>query len=175
MFDEFLPLNDDWTHNFEKTDNLYKDFYKDDVYYVNVKVIYVNKTNEISNVISEPLLIKYPNKISREEIIQILKKRSINNGTRYSLLSILRYNIHLDPKNVKQFLLDKESQNYLTVIKNIDTIVYEKTIHAFQDLNDLILIYYEKTEPVIKSSFQSTKKIRLHFLNTNKKTLRKLI
>ena len=32
------------------------------------------------------------------------------------------------------------------VVKNIDAISFEKTIHMFQDLNDLILIFYEKSK-----------------------------
>lgn len=40
-------LNDDWITNFENTDKLYRDFYKDDLYYINLRVIYVNRNNEI--------------------------------------------------------------------------------------------------------------------------------
>ena len=35
-------LNDDWIQKFEKTDNLYQDFYKDNLYYTNIHYIYVN-------------------------------------------------------------------------------------------------------------------------------------
>ena len=35
MDDENNKLDDDWINNFEKTDELYQDFYKDDLYYIN--------------------------------------------------------------------------------------------------------------------------------------------
>ena len=40
-------LNDDWIVNFEETDKLYKDFYKDNIDYINVDFIYINDYNEI--------------------------------------------------------------------------------------------------------------------------------
>ena len=36
-------LDDEWINNFEKSDQLYKDFYTDDVYYTNLHLIYINK------------------------------------------------------------------------------------------------------------------------------------
>ena len=44
---EDKELNDEWINNFEKTDKLYEDYYKDDLYYVNLKFIYLNRENEI--------------------------------------------------------------------------------------------------------------------------------
>jgi hypothetical protein len=114
-------LNDEWINNFEKTDKLYQDFYKDDIYYVNLKFIYVNRENEIEKINQESFLMSNPNYISREEIIQILKDSAIDNNKRYSLLSILKYNILLDADDVKNFLLySNEERNYLNIVKNID-------------------------------------------------------
>lgn len=170
---EYNNLDDEWINNFERTDKLYNDFYKDDVYYINLRVIYVNRENEIDKIKHESLLMQYPNKISQEEIIQILKKNAIDNDTRYSLLSILRYNINLEPDQIKNYLLNGENKEYLYVIKNIDTVIYEKTITMFQDLNDLIVIFYEKSKELKASDANnSTKKIYFRSLNTNKKTIK---
>ena len=47
---ELSELNDDWIKNFEENEKLYNDFYKDDLYYINLKVIYINKFNEIEKI-----------------------------------------------------------------------------------------------------------------------------
>ena len=47
---EHTILNDEWITNFEKTDKLYQDFYKDDLYYTNLQIIYVNRANEIERI-----------------------------------------------------------------------------------------------------------------------------
>jgi hypothetical protein len=170
---EYNKLDDEWVKNFEKIDKLYNDFYKDDIYYINLRVIYINRGNEIDKIKYNSLLLRNPNKISQEEIIDIIKKNSIDNETRYSLLSILRYNINLEPDEIKNYLLNGENKEYLSVIKNIDTVTYEKTINMFQDLNDLIIIFYEKSKELKRPDpNNSTRKIYLRSLNTNKKTIK---
>jgi hypothetical protein len=171
---EYNKLDDEWINNFEKTDKLYQDFYKDDIYYINLRAFYINRENEIDKIKNEILLMKSPNIISREEIIEILKKNSLDNERRYTLLSMLRYNINLEPDEVKNYLLTRENKEFLSVIKNIDTVVYEKTINMFQDLNDLIFIYYEKSHELKKLDLHNcTKKIYFRSLHTNKKTIKK--
>jgi len=89
-------------------------------------------------------------------------------------LSILRYNISLEPDEIKNYLKNGENKEYLTVIKNIDTVVFDKSINMFHDLNDLILIFYEKSNELKPAnSNNSTKKIYLRSLSSNKKTIKK--
>ena len=167
-------LNDEWINNFEKTDKLYQDFYKYDLYYVNLKFVYVNRENEIEKINQESFLMSNPNYISREEIIQILKDSTINNNKRYSLLSILKYNITLDADEIKLFLLySSEERNYLNIVKNIDAISFEKTISMFHDLNDLIFIFYEKKNELKKVDPNNVTKKIYFSSNTNKKTIKK--
>ena len=171
---DYIELNDDWISDFEKTDKLYQDFYRDDLYYINLKFIYVNRENEIEKIKQESFLMSIPNFISREEILQILKNSSQDNEINYSLLSILRYNNTLEVDDIKNFIMyPNEDTNFLTIIKNIDTIPFEKTINMFHDLNDLILIFYEKSHELKKvNPNNSTKKIYIRS-NTNKKTIKK--
>jgi len=171
---EYNELNDDWIDNFEKTDKLYQDFYKDDLYYTNLQLIYVNRSNEIEKIKQEAFLMSTPNYISREEMIGILKRNSVDNDRRYTLLSILKYNITLDADEVKFFLNESDDRHFLTPIKNIDAISFEKSINMFHDLNDLILIFYEKSNELKDPNANTvTKKIYLRSLNTHKKTIKK--
>lgn len=171
---DYDRLDDDWINNFENTDKLYKDFYKDDLYYVNLRVIYINRGNEIEKLKQESFLMSKPNNITREEILEILKKNSIDNDKRYSLLSILKYNIVLEPDEVKLYLNNGNGEEYLSIIKNIDGVVFNKSINMFHDLNDLILIFYEKSLELKKpNANNTTKKVYLRSLSSNKKTIRK--
>jgi len=146
-------LNDEWIINFENTDNLYKDFYKDDLFYTNIHFIYINTDNEIEKIKNETFLLSTSNCIKHEEILRILKKNNTNNdeSKKYSLLSILKYNISLDTEEIIPFLkcdlqdLEYYNQKFLTSIKNIDKVYFEKTISMFHDLNDLFFLFYEKT------------------------------
>lgn len=166
-------LNDDWIHCFDKTDELYKDFYKDDIYYVDVTILYVNRNNEIEKIKNSPFLMSKPNCISREEVIEILKKYSLEDDRKYFLLSILKYNITLEPDEIKDYLKDC-TYHYLNIVKNIDAIYFEKTIHMFQDLNDITFIFYEKSNELKEIDPKTcTKRIYFHSINSKKKTIKK--
>jgi hypothetical protein len=171
---EYNKLNDDWIEKFDKTDKLYQDFYKDDLYYIKLKIVYINRNNEIEKIKQESFLMSKPNFISREEIIQILKKNILEDNRNYSLLSILRYNITLDSDDVKDYIYSsKQERNFLSIVKNIDAISFDKTINMFQDLNDLIFLFYEKsTELKTYNPDKSTKKIYLRE-KIFKKTIKK--
>jgi hypothetical protein len=171
---EDKELNDEWINNFEKTDKLYEDYYKDDLYYVNLKFIYLNRENEIEKIKQEPFLMTTPNYILREEILGILKKSINEDNRKYTLMSILRYNFLLEPDDIHFFLKNPEDKEFLTIIKNIDTIQFEKTIHMFHDLNDVIFIFFEKSQELkVVDPNRSSKKIYLRSLSSRKKTIRK--
>jgi hypothetical protein len=135
-------LDDAWLIEFENTDKLYEEFYKDDLCYVNLVFVYINRENNIEKIKEETFLMSTPNYISKEELVEILKKNMTDNNIHYSLLSMLKYNITIDPVEIQH---DKRESSFLSVVKNIDTIFFEKTIHMFQDMNDLIFLFYEKS------------------------------
>jgi len=168
-----LVLEDDSITKFNETDAVYKDFYKDDLYYVNLKFIYVNRESEIEKIKYESFLLSKPNNISREEILQILKKSSIEDERKYTLLALLKYNITMDADDIQKYISSNEERTYLSIIKNIDSVPFDRTISLMHDLNDLILIFYEKSHELKeKNTNNLTKKIYLRE-NKNKKTIKK--
>jgi len=171
-------LDEEWINKFEQTDKLFQDFYLDDIYYTEIHFIYINTSNNIEKIKEEHFLLSSPNYISREEIIEILKKNTNVNNKKYSLLSILKCNITLKPQDIKNFLKSKNLSDYLDdfllPVKNIDAITFEKTINMFQDLNDILFIFYEKTDEEIKKSANNvTRKVYLNLKSNNKNGTRK--
>jgi hypothetical protein len=177
MHDKTDILDDDWICNFEKNDKLYKDFYKDDVYFINLHIVYVNKNHEIEKLKQEIFLMSLPNCVTRNEVLGIIKKNLTDNNINYSLFSILKYNINIDTEDVENFLkvseLERYDDEFLFTIKNIDSIKFEKTISMFHDLNDLIFIFNEKSNETKKGNNNITKKVILNSSN-KRKTIKKL-
>ncbi len=63
----------------------------------------------------------------------------------YSLVSILKFNINVKPQELKSFMKPNYiNDNFLQSIKNIDDIIFDKSISIFHDINDLFIILYEK-------------------------------
>jgi hypothetical protein len=141
---EIEILNDDWIKNFENTDKLYQDFYKENLYYTNLFFIYINKNNEIEKLKQESFLMSMPNCITREEILGIIKGATIEKDTKYSLSCLLKYNMNLETEDIHTYLKNTHKYNFFTDIKIIDNIYFDKTINMFHDLNDLIIILTEK-------------------------------
>jgi len=172
-------LDDSWIYEFEKKETPYNAFYKDDIYSVNLNILYVNKDNNIEKVSEDVFTMRNPNVISREDIIGLIKKKSTINSIDYSLLSIIKYNVTLNPEELTSFLrtqtFDYYNDIFFTTLKHIDTIVFDKTIITFQDLNTLFFIFYEKDKNRVKSNNpNTTKKIYLRqFATKNKKTIRR--
>ena len=166
-----IELNDDWIIKFKETDKLYQDFYKDDVYYINIRFVYINKSGDIERTKQESFLLNTKNFVSREEMIGLLKRNSVDGSKKFSLLSILKYNITLDVEDVQHFLNKAATNNYehfLTNVKHIEGITFDKTIHMFQDLNELVFVFSEKTP---SNNNTATKKV--FFNQSNKKGTRR--
>ena len=98
-------------------------------------------------------------------MIYILKKNKQNNKKNHKLISVLQYNIDLEPEEVLNYLKYKENYNFLTVVSKVNDILWNDTISIFKNLNSLHVIYYE--EPVKKSN--NTKKVYIR----NRKLKRK--
>ena len=183
--EEDKMLDTKWLDNFEEEDKKYEQFYKEDVQNIKLHYIYVNKNNEIEEIVKDIINLSLNNCISREELVGILKKTSYYNNKRYTVLSILKYNIDIEPNDISHFLMNQyedDSTNnnnsinniFLSQVRNIDTIILNKTVLAFQDLNDIIIIFYEKSNKLnqtkkiyIKNQLSITTKNKIH-----KKTVR---
>jgi len=174
---ETEPLDNKWLIEFENSEKIYRDYYKDDNYYANVHYAYVNANDEIEKIKQEFIYMSKPNCILRDELIGLLKRNSIDNNIRYTLLSILKINISIDPMEIKRFLvsdnLDYYKNLFFSPIKNLDNIIFEKTINMFQDLNEIFILFYEKHDSVNSKPKNITKKIYLK--TSHKKTIKKTI
>ena len=178
--EEVADLDISWINEFEKVDKDYASFYLEDINYIKATILYINNSNEIEKIKEEKIFMKKPNNISREEIIGILKRNNVKDDKTFTIMTMLKYNLDLEPTDVRNFLLNnKNDSDYLSVVKDVDEIVWNRTISMFQDLNNLLIIFYEnekiKTQQK-KSENGKTKRIYLSSntsLSTHSKTLKK--
>lgn len=175
-------LDTSWIKEFESSDKSYELFYKNDVHYINTYFVYVNsKNNDIVYTKKHTFFMKIPNYVSREEILQMLKRNSELGNKKYSILSILKYNIDIEPLNIKDFILhdNNENDNFFTVVKNIDAIPFNKSIAFLNNLNSLYFIFYEKdthnknTYSNTSANHSVTKRVYMRPSSGHKKTIRK--
>ena len=105
--DEIEDLDLDWIQEFEKIDNEYKVYYTEELSFIRIHSIYVNNNNDIEKIREEKIILKESGILSKEELLSIIKHNSFSKEIKYSLLSILKFNINLEPFNLKTFLRNK--------------------------------------------------------------------
>jgi hypothetical protein len=111
-----------------------------------IRCIYVNRDSEIDR-IKEEYMDSSNGEITREDLLSLLKGNSRDNGLRYSILYILKYNI------------STLGNEFLTPIRKIESVAFE---NPDDDLKELILVYFEAdlSNPKTKRVYLETRKTR---------------
>ncbi len=177
MEDTSIDLDDTWIKEFKKIDKEYEIFYLDEIQFIKTTFVYIDKENNIIECKTNKHLLKRNNCLFRDEILEILKNHIVLDGIKYTLFSILKYNVNLDPLNIKIFVTSNDNtmltQPFFNIIRNIDNIYFDKTISMFQDLNEIFFVFHENCEKTV-TSHKVTKRVYMKPGSSNhKKTLRK--
>jgi hypothetical protein len=169
--DDIEDLDISWINEFDKNENDYKMYYTEDISFVSVRTIYINTNNEIEKVKEEKILLKNNGILQKEELLSIIKSKLFIEKIKYSLLSILKFNVTLEPIHLKNFLKSKNQTigtQFLQSIKHIDTIKFEKSISLFHDINEVIIIFRKK------DNLNTNKSKKNNNLNTKNKKTKKI-
>jgi hypothetical protein len=174
MNDSIDDLDNTWLNEFENLDNNYKHYYTEDITFIRIHSVYVNKDNTVEKIKEEKIFLKTPNILPKDDLLTIIKRNSFSNNIKYSLLSILKINVNIEPQHLTNFLKSKDKNignHFLQSVKNIDNIKFDKTISMFQDINDIIILFHQKV--IYPQSLRNrTKKIFINS-NTKRKTKKK--
>ena len=164
MFDDDLDDEEDWLNKIEEEDKLYNDFYYEKNENININFVYISLNNSIQHIKSENFILQN-NIIPKEELLYILKNNQTFDNKKYSLLSILQYNIDLLPQDVMHFLKKPNQFNFFNYKTNIDDIKWNDSISLFQDINSLYILFHQKKN---KKNINGTKKIYITKKKYNK-------
>jgi hypothetical protein len=144
---------DNWEEEFEIDDEPFKDFYKETQDNMNIYFIYINSENEIIRTKKEKFILD-ENKLTKSLLIEILKKNMFIKNKKYKPISLIKYNVVLEPDDVQEYIYNFDSYDFMFIETMIAEIEWEKTITLFQNINSLHILFYEK-----KKSNSKTKKI----------------
>lgn len=147
-----------WISEFEQTEAEYSSFYKEKIDSIKINYIYIDKTNSVDNIHQESIIIE-DGKLSKEKLIDIVKRNNKKNKIDYKLISILKYNITLEPEHIKDYITDNLNEDFLSKIDILQDIYFEDSINLFQDLNCLYIVFCDKSMRENKNKI--TKKVIL--------------
>jgi len=114
----------------------------------------LNKKNYLFHIKKDTIILEN-NCLSKDSLIEILRTYMKHNNKKYRPISILKYNINLEPEEVELYVKGDNNINFLSAEKSIDSIHFEDSIALFQNLNSIYIIFHEDC----KSWHNKTKKI----------------
>jgi len=185
--EEDYEINNKWLKEIKDTEKDYNDFYKEKPTSIKIYYLYVNKENEVSFCKTETYLLHTTNvkyaTLNKDTLITIIKKNSFSNNINYKLISLLKYNLDIDPEDVISLSIHKmDGSEYLSSESVLRDIVFNDTVCIFQDINSLFLVYYEKEKPMAQlhtnaqaHAHAHTRKIYLNTITKKNKHTRKNI
>ena len=134
---------------------------------IKIFYLYINNNNELYNVRSENEYIKN-NCLSKERLLYLIKKNQLNLIIKHKLVSLLKFNIDLNPIDLNKFINNKININYLSSLKMLDTINFNGRINILKNFNSIFLIFINNTNLMNNT----TKKINIKM--PSHKTRRKM-
>ena len=109
-----MDLDTEWIEDFEKIEGDYNDFYKEKLDSVNIFLVYVNRKNELFHIKNESILLE-DGILKKENLIYLIREHRKYDKKIFSPLTLLKYNISLDPLDVKKFIANPTNYNFITV------------------------------------------------------------
>jgi len=167
--EEIDLLDISWIESFEKNEKYYNMFYLENNKSIKTNILYINKGKELEKIREIKIHLSEDNIIKKNDFIKIIKEFEKIDNKKYTLMSILIYNLTIENKEIKNFLYNSDKYDFMKELKYLNTYELSSTVNCFQDVNNLYIILMEKE----KKNGNNTKKIRCNEFQLKKTRRRK--
>ena len=96
-------LDDTWITEIENEEKDYNNFYKEENTFIETIFLYINNENKIYYIKKDNVFLQ-DKCLNKEELLFLIKKNQIYNNNKHKLISILQYNIDLEPQDLNLYL-----------------------------------------------------------------------
>lgn len=159
-------MDNEWITEFTNKEKEYQIFYKDNINYIRIYVLYVNRNNCLDKIKEKTFHLQSANTLTKDELRETINLYRKSDHVSYKLISILKHNIDIEPDDIARSLQDEYKYEYTDALKTLETIDFNKSINMFEDLNSVFLIFYETDK---KHDKNTTKRIKFKHNQTIKK------
>ena len=145
---DFNSDDDSFIENIKHLEKDYKHFYKAKNSSVDLFFLYVGNS-EVESVHKSNQMLSIESKLLKGDLNNLIKTHQRMNKTSYKLISLLQYNLTLEPVDVLGMISDdtisddtiNDGEQYLHAIRRIDDIYFANTINFLQDVNALFFVF----------------------------------
>jgi len=170
-------LDISWIDKHERMNNIHKNYQREHMDSIKICYIYVNRDSEIEKVVCENETLGQTDNsdtriISKERVLQIVQNKKVLNDTlKYSMDSILVYNVSIEPENIQKYINSENIEPFLKVYPIVDEILVHPSIFIFHEINSIYFVFKQIEAKTIPKSILKTS-IIMDSKPTNKKTKR---
>jgi len=165
MNEEEDEPDEKWVAQFEDEIAHYQHFYVDAIKQIECQYIYIDKSNTITTLNKERLPLKTPNKLEKQELLNLINQHKTVNKIHYFLKQLYTYNISCTENSIINVLKQSEDPDYFKVNTTLNDIEIKPGIEMFKNLNTIYFLFYENE----KKLNNKTKKLKKQM---HKKTAR---
>lgn len=148
-------------------------------------ITYINTDNEIESITQKKLFLNNEeNIVSRKQLLELIKNNQRKNNTKYKLISVMVYNIHVTPESLPNYIENPNDFISLFTLNRIESFELKPTLRLLKKYNGIYFFFFEcpeddKNGSAIKKndnknshSFvrnNNTKRIHISYLEKQKK------
>jgi hypothetical protein len=142
-----LDLDISWIDKHERMNNIHKNYQREPMDSIKMCYIYVNLDSEIEKVVCEnETLVQMDSSntciIPKERVLQIVQnKKMLNASLKYSIETILLYNVSIEPENIQKYVNSENGIPFLQVYPIVDEILIQPSIFIFHEINCIYFIF----------------------------------
>lgn len=171
--DSVEGLDISWIEKHERLLNIHENYQREFMDSIQICYIYVDLDSAIQYVIYENENLIHSNKycsISKERVLQLVQNKKIFNHLKYSIDSILLYNVSVEPENIQKYVNSEMTEPFLKIYPIIDEIIIHPSIFIFHETNCIYFVFKQNPiknipKSILKTSSDSkgkkTKRVRI--------------
>jgi len=167
-----VDLDISWVEKHERLLNIYENYQREHMNSIKICYIYVNLQSEIEKVICEHEKMTHSDTyciISKERVLQLVQNKKHLDNLKYTIDSILAYNVSIEPENIQKYVNSEIVEPFLKIYPIVDEILIQPSIFIFHEVNCIYFLFKQneiKPKSILKSdntivNSKKTKRVRI--------------
>ena len=169
-----VDLDISWVEKHERLLNIYENYQREHMDSIKICYIYVNLQSEIEKVICEHENLTHCHahcNISKERVLQLVQNKKLLNNLKYTIDSILAYNVSIEPENIQKYVNSEIVEPFLKIYPIVDEIIVHPSIFIFHEVNCIYFLFKQneiKPKSILKNggigtvvNGKKTKRVRI--------------
>jgi hypothetical protein len=107
-------------------------------------ITYINTDNEIESITQKKLVLNNnENIVTRKKLLEVIKNNQRKNNTKYKLISVMVYNIHVTPESLPNYIENPNDFISLFTLNRIESFELKPTLRLLKKYNGIYFFFFE--------------------------------